>query len=137
MEKKILNLLLLFIVTITLGAGIASARPEYLSNFSAIYGDGSCATCHVSPGGGGPLNSYGTLFQSQPNYATDPAAALRAIGAPPTSALTTPEVTQVIATETPPEVTPEATATQKSPGFGIALSIAALCLGILIARGRN
>jgi PGF-CTERM protein len=85
-----LKVVLLFLLTLVILAGVPEsfARPEYLTSLKAVYGDGSCGTCHIKASGGGPRNSYGTLFENQPNFATDPSTALKAIGQPLTAALT-------------------------------------------------
>jgi hypothetical protein len=46
------------------------ARPEY----AAATGQ-PCATCHVSPAGGGPRTPSGQAFMAIPTHATDPAGA--------------------------------------------------------------
>ena len=90
-----LKVVLLFLLTLIILVGVPEsfARPQYVTNLSEVYGDGSCGTCHVSASGGGPRNSYGTLFENQPGYATDPSAALRAIGAPTATQTLPPVVT--------------------------------------------
>lgn len=90
-----LKVVLLFLITLIILAGVPEsfARPQYVTNLSEVYGDGLCGTCHVNASGGGPRNSYGTLFENQPNYATDPSAALRAIGAPTATQTLAPVVT--------------------------------------------
>ena len=62
------------------------------------------------------LNSYGTLFENQPDHASDPNAALMAIGQPPA------------ATSTP------TSGTKAAPGFDMVLFVFGLSAGILIAR---
>ncbi|MCX9009991.1 MAG: PGF-CTERM sorting domain-containing protein [Candidatus Methanoperedens sp.] len=131
MNGKTVAVLLLFTSVILAGAPESFARPQYLTNLSAVYGGGSCGTCHVIAPGGGPRdsnrtfprNSYGTLFENQPDHATDPSAALIAIGQPPAA---TPEGT------TAPD-----TGAQASPGFGIAVSLVGLFACAILARRRN
>ncbi len=94
----------------------ALALPLYLDAYNATYiPNGTCDVCHINPAGGGPRNSYGMLFENQSNHATDPHAALIAIGPPPgltatitatvpatSTATSTPITTQTpISTETP------------------------------------
>ncbi|NJD52850.1 MAG: hypothetical protein FIB07_08295 [Candidatus Methanoperedens sp.] len=80
--NKIIVMLLLFTVVALSEVPEASARSEYLTNFSAVYGDGSCAICHVNPAGGGTLTAYGSRFAAQPNYTANVSAALIATGRP-------------------------------------------------------
>ena len=168
MNRTVVVLLLLTLV-ILVGAPEAFARPQYLTNLTAVYGDGSCRTCHVIASGSGmrnssgmfgqnnsngtyvsrntsrtpgmrrsngtfgmrnsnrtlPLNSYGTLFANQPDHATDPSAALMAIGQPPAAN---------------PQDSPADTAvtgTKAAPGFGIVLSLVGLFALALLARRKN
>lgn len=99
------------------------AYPQYLTNLSAVYGDGSCATCHIKTSGGGPLNSYGMLFDKQPNYDTNASAALIAIGSPPA------------ATGTP--ATANLATTQTAPGFGYVATLAGLFAIVLLPAKRH
>ncbi len=155
MNRKSVIILLLLASAILVAVPESFARSQYLTNFTAVYGDGSCGTCHIRPAGGGPRNSYGTLFEEQPNHATDPSAALTAIGPPPaltSNATATPSVTSTktppaVATETPAETatpeatvtteTPTATGTQAAPGFGIVVSLVGLFACALLARKHN
>src|SRR5512143_2243373 len=101
MNKRTISILLALTFAVLVGLPGALTFPQYLTAFQQVYTDGSCGTCHVDPAGGGTLNSYGMMFQNQPNHATDPVAALQAIGpAPGTSPLATATPT-VTATETP------------------------------------
>ena len=146
MKKKILTVLLLITFAILIGAQISFAKPQYFARLIEVYGTGSCGTCHVSASGGGSLNSYGTLFENQPNYASDPGAALKAIGAPPTAnptataevtmtVIATPIVTAITATATP--MPPLVTATPATPGFGIVLSLIGLLSLFLLTKRNN
>jgi PGF-CTERM protein len=72
-----------------------------------------------------PLNSYGTLFENQPDHVTDPGAALMAIGQPPAAT----------ATDTPANTVPAGT--PSAPGFGIVLSLIGLFACVFLARRRN
>jgi PGF-CTERM protein len=72
-----------------------------------------------------PLNSYGTLFQNQPDHATDPSAALIAIGQPPAA----------ITGDTPADTA--VTGTKAAPGFGIVLSLVGLFAWALLARRHD
>ncbi|MCX9025610.1 MAG: hypothetical protein OIN85_05880 [Candidatus Methanoperedens sp.] len=166
MKKAVIILLLTSIIL----AGIPEsfARPEYLTNLTAVYGSGSCGTCHVTNSGSGmrdfngtipangtyrgrnrtqspnpngtyagrnpnrtianrpsnrTLNSYGTLFENQPDHATDPKAALMAIGQPPL-ATATPDVTSAVT----------ATGTKAAPGFDLVVFVFGTSAGILLAR---
>ncbi len=150
MNRKTIVVLLLSLAILA-GVPESFARPQYLTAFTTVYGDGSCGTCHVSASGGGPRNSYGTLFENQPNFATDPVAALQAIGAPPTAttaATSTPGQTPPppptatpIVTETPAETTAATTATTTgtpaAPGFGLVVSLVGLFACALLVRRHN
>ncbi len=157
MNRKTIVVLLLLTLVILVGAQESFALPQYLTNLTAVYGDGSCRTCHVIASGSGmrnssgmfgqnnsngtyvprntnrtpgqrrsngtlgmrnsnrtlPLNSYGTLFGNQPDHATDPGAALMAIGQPP-AATATPG-------DTPADTAP--TGPKAAPGFGFAVAL--------------
>ncbi|MCX9075546.1 MAG: PGF-CTERM sorting domain-containing protein [Candidatus Methanoperedens sp.] len=135
--KRVVLLLLLTLVIPSV-APESFARPQYLTNLSTVYGNGSCGTCHVIASGGGPRNSngtfgqhnpdgtyvpsYGTLFENQPEHAADPSAALIAIGQPPTE------------TAAPANT---GTQTQVAPGFEIVVSLIGLFAGTLLARRHN
>jgi len=157
LHMKRVVLLLLLTLVIPSVAPESFARPQYLTNLSTVYGNGSCGTCHVIASGGGPrnsngtfgqhnpdgtyvprnssrmngqrnsnrtlpLNSYGTLFENQPEHAADPSAALIAIGQPPTE------------TAAPANT---GTQTQVAPGFEIVVSLIGLFAGTLLARRHN
>jgi PGF-CTERM protein len=66
MNRTVVVLLLLTLV-ILVGAPEAFARPQYLTNLTAIYGDGSCRTCHVIASGSGMRNSSGMFGQNNSN----------------------------------------------------------------------
>lgn len=170
MNRKTIVVLLLLTLVILVGTPESFARPQYLTNLTAVYGDGSCGACHVMASGGVPrdfngtfgqhnpdgtvprnpsrmyeqsnssrtfgggnrtfpLNSYGTLFENQPDHATDPSAALMAIGQPP-AATATPE-------DTPAETTAPGTGAQAAPGFGFAVALVGLVACVLLARRHN
>jgi hypothetical protein len=167
MNRKIGNILLLLTSVILAGVPESFALPQYLTSFTAVYGGGSCETCHViNPGGGQrdsngmfgqhnssnvtfqrrdpnrilatrssnatsrqsgsnrtlPRNSYGTLFENQPDHATDPNAVLIAIGQPPEATAIQYE-SKVLDTET-----------KAVPGFDLAVFVFGLSAGILLAR---
>jgi len=143
MNRKTAIILLLLTSLILGGIPKTFARPQYLTNLTAVYGDGSCETCHVDPNGGGTRNAYGISFQNQPNYRANPDAALIAIGAPPNAnptvsatATATPEPI-VTSTPTPEVTTVTATATPAAPGFGIGLSLIGLFAWSLLAKRKN
>ncbi|NJD54442.1 MAG: PGF-CTERM sorting domain-containing protein [Candidatus Methanoperedens sp.] len=108
-SKRLAGLLLVSIVILT-AAPTTFARPEYLTNLTEIYGTGSCDTCHLSGASGGPRTAYGTSFESQPNYATDPKTALLNIGAPAGATVTIGTTTTA--------ATPGTTAGTPATGFG-------------------
>ncbi len=166
MNGKPVVVLLLLTSVILAGAPESFARPQYLTNLTAVYGGGSCRTCHVIASGDGqrdfngtfgqhnssngtferrdpnrtfaarspngtfrqrnsnrtlPLNSYGTSFENQPDHATDPGAALMAIGQPPAAA--------------PADTAPAGA--QASPGFGFVAALVGLFACALLARRHN
>ncbi len=141
MNRKTVVVLLLLTSVILAGVPESFARPQYLTSLTAVYGDGSCGTCHIRASGGGPRNTYGTLFENQPNHATDPGAALTAIGPPPTATLTpaaTPIATETSAEPAVSEVTTlTATGTPAAPGFGFVAALVGLFSCALLARWRN
>jgi PGF-CTERM protein len=173
MNRKIAVLLLLTLVILA-GIPESFARPQYLTNLTAVYGSGSCGTCHVIASGSGmrnfngtfgqhnpngtyvprntnrtpgqrrsngtygmrnstnrtlPLNSYGTLFANQPDHATDPSAALMAIGQPPPATATQGD--------TPADTAMPATGAQAAPGFGFVAALVGLFACAILARRYN
>jgi hypothetical protein len=163
MNRKYVIILLLVALVIVAGVPESFARRQYIPSLISVYGDNSCGICHIRASGGGLRNSYGTLFENQPYHATDPAAALTAIGRPPTTSSTlTPTVTSTtqtaatstetfsqittstpIATMTPGEpATPKVTTaigtvTPASPGFGIVFSMAGLIIWAFLIKRYN
>ncbi len=171
MNRKTIVVLLLLTLVILVGTPESFAQPQYLTNFTAVYGGGTCGTCHVISSSGEPrdfnrtfgqhdsngtyvprnnstpgqrsngtfgmrnsnrtlpLNSYGTLFENQPDHATDPGAALITIGQPPTE---TPAEKA-----TPAETTAPGTGAQAAPGFGFAVALVGLVACVLLARRHN
>ncbi len=105
--------IILLALVILAGTPGAFAFPDYLTDLSAVYGDGSCGTCHVMSSGGGPLTPYGRSFENQVKYEENASAALIAIGPP----------SAVIATATP-----------STGGFGFILSLAGLFSWALLTR---
>jgi PGF-CTERM protein len=147
MNRKIAVIVLLLTLVILAGAPESFARPQYFTALTAVYGDGSCGTCHVNPSGGGPRNSYGMLFESQSNHRADPGAALTAIGSPfsstatplitPTDTMTPAPTETPFDTVTPPVTTVTPAGTPATPGFGIVVSLIGLFACALLARRRN
>lgn len=134
MNRKTVVVLLMLTLVILIGIPESLARPQYYENLKAVYGDGSCGTCHIRATGGGPRNDYGTLFENQPNHFSDPGAVLRAIGAP--TATLTPTSTPV-ETETPaeiPKITTVAASGTQAPGFGSFIALAGLIACVLLVR---
>jgi PGF-CTERM protein len=66
MNTKTLLVLLFLTIAILSVVPESFARPQYLTNLTAIYGNGSCATCHVIASGSGMRNSNGTVGQHNP-----------------------------------------------------------------------
>lgn len=115
MNRKTVVVLLMFTLVILIGIPESLARPQYYANLNAVYGDGSCGTCHIRASG----------------------AALRAIGAP--TATLTPTSTPV-GTETPaeiPEITTVAASGTQAPGFGSFIALAGLIACVLLVRGHK
>lgn len=61
--------LLFVLVLIAFGAREAGAYGSYLTSFNTTYGTSAtvlntCGLCHISAGGGGPTNPYGTAYAS-------------------------------------------------------------------------
>lgn len=77
--------ILLLIVAAMAMVPQTSALPIYYVELQNVYGNGSCATCHLNSSGGGDLTGYGNKFAEESNHTKYPAVALRAIGAPPVS----------------------------------------------------
>lgn len=98
MNNKRLAELLLVSIVILIAAPTTFAKPEYLTNLTAIYGAGTCSTCHVDGASDGPRTTYGTSFENQPNHIANASAALRVIGAPPTATVTSTVTTTMAAT---------------------------------------
>ena len=71
------------------------------------------------------LNSYGTLFENQPDHATDPGAALGTIGRPSTSK-------DIIS-----GTTGTSNGAQAAPGFGFTASLVGLFAYTLLSRRNN
>jgi hypothetical protein len=115
MKSKTVVVLLMLTLVMLIGIPESFARPEYLANLTAVYGDGSCGTCHIRARGGGPRNDYGTLFENQPNYNTDPVTALKAIGKPPASTAATSGATAVttVASQVAPAPSESVTGTDR------------------------
>jgi PGF-CTERM protein len=136
-QTLILSLFLTITIVILVGTPESLASSQYVANLTAVYGNGSCGTCHVIASGSGmrnsnrtfPLNSYGTLFQNQPDHATDPSAALLAIGQPP-PAIATPG-------DPPTDTAVTAAGTPAAPGFEIVLSLVGLFAMAILARRHN
>ncbi len=168
MKVKLMSVLFLLTVMAVAGVQQSMARPAYLDAYNTTFNtNATCSVCHVNPAGGGSLNSYGMQFKSQPNYATNPAAALAAIGSTTvtpaatatitaTSAATTTmtatpaETPPLIATETateipttiietPTEVPPTMipTATQTTPGFEQAVFMIGLLASYVLLKQQN
>ncbi len=128
MNGKTVVVLILAISAILAGAPGSFAYPRYLTSLHTVYGDGSCGTCHYKTSGGGPLNSYGMLFEKQPDYVANASAALMAIG-PPSITTAAPSLN--------PVSTSTSTETQAAPGFGFVISLIGLFSWALLARISN
>ncbi|VVB97236.1 Uncharacterised protein [uncultured archaeon] len=165
MKRKIVIVLLMLTTIILAGAPESFARPQYLTNLTAVYGDGSCQTCHVISGGGqrnftimsgqnnsnyngtyvprntsrtGQRRSNGTFGQRNSNR-TFP---LNSYGTlfenQPGHAIDPSAALEAIGQ--PPDATQTdtaVTATPAAPGFGFAAALIGLIACVLLARRRN
>ncbi|VVB97234.1 Uncharacterised protein [uncultured archaeon] len=143
MNRKSIAVFFLLTLAILIGIPESFARPQYFTALTAVYGDGSCGTCHVNPSGGGPRNSYGMLFESQSNHRANPGAALTAIGSPfsstatPTDTMTPAPTETPFDTITPPVTTVTPAGTPTAPGFGVVVAVVGLFACALLARRNN
>ena len=154
MNKKTVIMCVLFALMILIGVPTSFAKSQYLANLTEVYGASSCDTCHNNGSTDGPRTSYGMLFENQSNHAANASAALIAIGAPESTAITptvtmttiasvTIEVTEEIPEDEIPEEPeseeeiPVTTEAVKSPGFGILASLVGLFAWALLAKRRN
>jgi mono/diheme cytochrome c family protein len=108
MNRNIVIVLLMLTLEILTGIPESLARPEYLTDLTAVYGDGSCGTCHIRASGGGPRNSYGKEER---------------------------DISEETDTSTGTSVT--ARGTQAASGFEFAFSLAGLLAGAFLARRIN
>jgi mono/diheme cytochrome c family protein len=78
--KVFLAFLVLFIIMLV-AAGLPSATVQALPEYSAQVGE-PCASCHVSPSGGGPRAARGTAWvaSSKPGVVPDLLQALEILG---------------------------------------------------------
>ncbi|MCZ7392574.1 MAG: PGF-CTERM sorting domain-containing protein [Candidatus Methanoperedens sp.] len=166
MNRTVVVLLLLTLV-ILVGAPEAFARPQYLTNLTAVYGDGSCRTCHVIASGSGMRNSSGMFGQNNSNGTYVPRNTSRTPGMRrsngtfgmrnsnrtlPLNSYGTLFANQpdhaadpsaaLMAIGQPPAATATpagsaVTGTKAAPGFGIVLSLVGLIACVLLARRRN
>jgi hypothetical protein len=60
MNKKATVALLISTLIILVGVPESFARPQYVTNVTAVYGSGSCNTCHVMVQGIGMHDFNGT-----------------------------------------------------------------------------
>ena len=160
MNKNTVVVLLMLTLIILIVIPESLARPEYLPDLNAVYGNGSCVTCH-NRDSGGALNTYGNLFENQANFDADPVTALKAIGRPPSSTVATSGATSTLTAVTPAlpksreqneteeelDISEEreasagtsmtATGTPAASGFEFALALAGLLACVLLARRHN
>jgi len=61
MNKKKAIIILLLTSVILAGIPESFARPQYITNLTAVYGGGSCRTCHVMNSGSGQRDFNGTM----------------------------------------------------------------------------
>ncbi|HEY9206692.1 MAG TPA: PGF-CTERM sorting domain-containing protein [Candidatus Methanoperedens sp.] len=167
MNGKTMVALLLAISAILAGAPGSFARPQYLTNLSAVYGDGSCTTCHVMSQSGGPRGSngnfgshtpdgtyeprnfnrtnesrsYNRTFESRYSNRTLPRNSYGTLFENQPGHVTDPGAA-LIAIGPPPAATPADTTVASrgiptAPGFGIVASMAGLFALVLLFRRRN
>jgi mono/diheme cytochrome c family protein len=81
MKQFLILLGLLFLVTALLLASLPASRAGALPEYSAQTGE-PCATCHVSPSGGGPRGPRGQAWvaSSKPGAVPDTLEALELLG---------------------------------------------------------
>ncbi len=155
------SVLLLFLALVILATIPESfARPQYVTNLTAVYGGGSCGTCHVMPSG--QRNFNGTFGQHNFNGTYVPRGnmtsgqrsfnrtrnsnrtlPLNSYGTlfanqpdhatDPSSALTAIGAPPV-ATETPADTSSGA---QAAPGFEVLAALAGLFACAILVRRRN
>jgi PGF-CTERM protein len=165
MNRKITIILIILISVIVAGIPESFARPQYLTNLTAVYGVGSCGTCHVNSGGG-QRDFNGTFRQNNSSNGTfeqrDPNRTFAGRGSNGTfrqrnnSSRTLPlnsygtlfgnqpdhandASAALMAIGEPPTSVPEVTTvavTPKAPGFEIVASLAGLFTLALLARRR-
>ncbi len=117
MKMKVVKLMfkLLLVVVIAVGGMQQTmARQAYMDAYNTTFNtNATCDVCHVNPAGGGSLNQYGSQFQFQPNYNTDPVSALNNIGSATAApaATATIMVTATATTMVTPTATTSVTAT--------------------------
>ncbi len=156
MNRKIIIVLFLLTSVIIAEAPASFARPQYLANLTAVYGGGSCGTCHVIPGGG-QRNFNGTSGLHNGTYAQRPNRTFGARNGTfgmrssnrtlPLNAYGTLFENQhdhatdpseaLMAIGQPPAAADAATATKASPGFGFAAALAGLFACVILARRFN
>ncbi len=151
---------LLFLTLVVPAKALESfARPQYLANFTSMYGNGSCGTCHVIASGGGQRNSNGMFRQYNINRTfslngnrtfgsrnPNRTLPLNSYGTlfenqfnhdtDPSAALIAiePPPTETVASAKTPET---GTGTQSAPGFEIVVSLVGLFACDILARGLN
>jgi hypothetical protein len=151
-----IKIILFLLIMTTIFAQQAVAKPQYLAALRFVYGDGSCATCHIDQNDGKSLTDYGSRFNDQHIHIKDSVIALRAVGDPKvipaaTSVveIVTPVPTDIslvtaipIATTTPVTTTSVITTIvsairNEGPlGFGIGITIGIILI-IYMLRRRN
>ncbi|MGB8217491.1 MAG: PGF-CTERM sorting domain-containing protein [Candidatus Methanoperedens sp.] len=67
MNRKTIIVLLLLTLVILVGVPESFATPQYQKNLTAVYGTGTCNTCHVMPSGTGMRDSNRTFGQNNSN----------------------------------------------------------------------
>ena len=164
MTKNALIILLFLPIAILSGVPESFARPQYLSNLTAVYGDGSCGTCHVTNGSGqrdfngtvGQHNSSNGTFERRDTNRTARSSngtfrqrsSNRTLPLNPYGTLfenqpdhdTNPSAAlKAISSPTTDlsDTSKTGTGTQAAPGFEIVVSLFGLFAGSLLARGHN
>ncbi|MCL5027021.1 MAG: hypothetical protein M1531_11115 [Chloroflexi bacterium] len=88
------------------------AMPDY----AAATGQ-ACGTCHISPGGGGPLTDAGNAFAAIDSHASDPAGAwaqVSGVSAPAPADVSAPAADQPPADQAPADDAPADEAPESS-----------------------
>ena len=163
MNNNLIAVILLVIIML-LGSPIVSARPAYMDAFNQQYDTegtklDSCATCHISPNGGGSRNPYGMAYAANGRdfasiealdsdgdgftnleeinaltFPGDPADYPQTESETPSTEDISVPVNEGQEQETNEEPSGESASEQQSPGFGAVLAIVGILSAIYFKR---